>query len=176
MRFGARGPSLGAVLLLVGIAALLLFGDGSGEDGGPEEGPAETEGNATARVVDIVDGDTIEVRIDGAVEDVRYIGVDTPETVAPGEPVQCFGHQASEFNASLVEGEEVRLVFDAERRDQYGRLLAYVFVGDLFVNAELVAGGYARTLEIEPNTARADQLGQLEQEAGSKGRGLWGTC
>ena len=70
----------------------------------------------------------------------------------------------------------MRLEFDRELRDDYGRLLAYVYVGEEFVNAELVAGGYARTLEIEPNTSRAEQLGRLETEAGAAGRGLWGAC
>jgi micrococcal nuclease len=178
VRLGASGPSLGAVLLLAGLVALLVFG---GEDEGgeaPEEGPAGTGAGAavTAPVLDVVDGDTIEVDLNGVEEDVRYIGVDTPESVAPDQPVECFGEPASAFNASLVEGERVRLVFDAERRDDYGRLLAYVYVGDVFVNGELVECGYARTLEIEPNTSRASQLERLEREAGSERRGLWGAC
>jgi micrococcal nuclease len=102
--------------------------------------------------------------------------VDTPETVKPGEPVQCFGPEASDFNHELVDGERARLVFDAERRDAYDRLLAYVYVGDVFVNAELIEGGYARTLEIEPNTAQAARFARLEQEASSAGRGLWDVC
>ncbi len=127
-------------------------------------------------VADVVDGDTIEVLINGQVEDVRYIGVDTPETVAPGEPVECFGPEASRFNTRLVEGETVRLAFDSERRDQYGRLLAYVYVGERFVNAALVRGGYATTLTIAPNDAFAERFDHLEQAAGNAGRGLWGEC
>jgi micrococcal nuclease len=96
--------------------------------------------------------------------------------VKPGTPVQCFGPQSSARNHELVQERRVRLVFDAERRDVYGRLLAYVYVGDEFVNGELVAGGYARTLEIEPNTSMAGRLGRLEAEAGAAGRGLWGAC
>jgi len=137
------------------------------------EPPARSD---TARVVRVVDGDTIEVALGGATDDVRYIGVDTPETVKPGEPVQCYGPEASAFNHRLVEGETVRLVFDHELRDVYGRLLAYVYVGDRFVNAALVRGGYARTLEIPPNTTRADRLAVLEQRAGRDGIGLWGAC
>ena len=68
------------------------------------------------------------------------------------------------------------LVFDHELRDDYGRLLAYVYVGDVFVNARLVARGFARTLEIAPNTSRAARLGRLEARAGAAGRGLWGAC
>ena len=130
-----------------------------------------------AEVLRVVDGDTIEVLLDGEEEDVRYIGVDTPESVAPGQPVECFGEAASEVNADLVEGEDVTLVFDAELRDHYGRLLAYVYVGEVLVNAELVEGGFARTLEIEPNTSKADRASSgWRGAAGAGGRGLWGAC
>ena len=107
---------------------------------------------------------------------MRYIGIDTPESVVPGEPVECFGKEASAANERLVEGETVRLVFDAERRDHYGRLLAYVYVGGTFVNASLVEDGFATTLEIEPNTSRAGELGRLEAAAGREGAGLWSAC
>jgi micrococcal nuclease len=130
-------------------------------------------------VIRVVDGDTIEVRIGGELEDVRYIGVDTPESVKPGEPVECFGLDASRFNERLVAGEQVRLVFDRELRDVYGRLLAYVYLADgddTFVNAELVRGGYATTLEIAPNDRFADLFARLERRAGAAGRGLWGEC
>lgn len=175
MRLGARGPSLGAVLLLAGLVALLVFW---GEDGGEErpESGARAGGEAEAQVSRVVDGDTIEVALDGVSEDVRYIGVDTPESVTPGEPVECYGRRAGAFNASLVEGERVRLVFDAELRDRYGRLLAYVYAGERLVNAELVKRGYATTLEIEPNTSKAALLERLELRAGRRGLGLWGAC
>jgi micrococcal nuclease len=174
MRIGRAGPSLGAILLLaIAVAALLGFdlaGDGEG-GGGAGSGRA-----ATAEVLRVVDGDTIEVELGGAEEDVRYIGIDTPESAIPGEPVECYGSEAARANARLVEGETVRLVFGAERRDRYGRLLAYVHVGDSFVNGELVEGGFATTLEIEPNTSRAGRLGRLETAAGREGAGLWGAC
>jgi micrococcal nuclease len=96
--------------------------------------------------------------------------------VKPDTPVQCYALAASHFNERLVEGERVRLVFDAEQRDVYGRLLAYVYVGDRFINAALVRRGYARTLEIEPNTRFAGVFDRLEQEAANAGRGLWGEC
>ena len=96
--------------------------------------------------------------LDGREEDVRYIGVDTPETVKPDTPVQCFGPQASRFNHALVEHRRVRLVFGVERRDVYGRLLAYVYLGGRFVNAELVRRGLARTLTIPPNDRFAAPL------------------
>jgi micrococcal nuclease len=132
--------------------------------------------SATAYVVRAVDGDTIEVRLDGRAEDVRYIGVDTPETVKPGTPVQCFGPRAHRFNDRLVAGRRVRLDFDAERRDVYGRLLAYVHLGRRFVNAELVRRGLARTLEIAPNTRFAGRFKRLQMAAARAGRGLWGAC
>ena len=172
----AWGRGSGPIALLVLLVVILLFGGGSDDAGsGGGEGPPGG-GEATAEVERVIDGDTIEVDLDGRTEDVRYIGVDTPETVKPGTPVQCFGKEASAFNHELVEGRDVRLEFDRELRDVYGRLLAYVFVGDRFVNGELIEGGYARTLEIEPNTSRADELGELEDEAGAAGRGLWGEC
>lgn len=176
MSFGSRLPSLASVLLLIAGIVLLLVTSGD-DEGGSGSSPGEPSADAAfARVIRIVDGDTVVVLIDGREDRVRYIGVDTPETVAPDEPVGCFGHRASEFNESLVENERVRLVFDDERRDRYDRLLAYVYVGDLFVNAELVRRGLARTLEIAPNTDFAELLDRLEQQAAEGGRGLWTAC
>lgn len=131
-----------------------------------------------AEVTRIVDGDTIHVDLDGADETIRYIGVDTPESVKPGTPVECFAKKASARNAQLVEGEDVKLRFDVERRDRYGRLLAYVYrVGDgLFVNAELIRDGYARTLTIPPNVRFAERFARLQRDARRAGRGLWRAC
>ena len=136
----------------------------------------ESPASATAYVMRAVDGDTIEVRLDGRAEDVRYIGVDTPETVKPDTPVQCFGPQASHFNHALVEHRRVRLVFGVERRDVYGRLLAYVYLDGRFVNAELIRRGLARTLTIPPNDRFAGRLKRLEMASARAGRGLWGAC
>jgi micrococcal nuclease len=136
----------------------------------------EPERSATVYVTRVVDGDTIEVDLDGREEDVRYIGVDTPETVKPDTPVQCFGPQASRFNHRLVEHRRVRLVFGVERRDVYGRLLAYVYLGGRFVNAELVRRGLARTLTIPPNDRFAPRFERLVIAAARAGRGLWGRC
>jgi micrococcal nuclease len=166
-----RRPEIGALLLLALGVWLLIQGCGSGDDEGPAAGSS-----VRARVVRVVDGDTIVARVDGDDEYVRYIGVDTPETVKPDTPVQCFGPRASDENHRLVEGRTVRLVFDGEVRDDYGRLLAYVYAGKRFVNAELVRGGYARTLAIEPNTSHAAQFQRLAARAARDGRGLWGTC
>jgi micrococcal nuclease len=132
--------------------------------------------SASAYVVRAVDGDTIEALVDGEREDVRYIGVDTPETVKPGTPVQCFGPQAHRFNARLVTHRRVRLVFGVERRDVYDRLLAYVYLGDRFVNAALARRGLARTLTIPPNDRFARRFKRLQSAAARAGRGLWGAC
>jgi len=132
--------------------------------------------SATAYVLRAVDGDTIEVLIGEEREDVRYIGVDTPETVKPGTPVQCFGPRAHRFNARLVTHRRVRLVFGVERRDVYGRLLAYVYLGNRFVNAELARRGLARTLTIPPNDRFARRFKRLQSAAARAGRGLWGAC
>jgi len=127
-------------------------------------------------VVRAVDGDTIEVQMDGRREDVRYIGVDTPETVKPGTPVQCFGPRAHHFNSRMVTHHRVRLVFGVERRDVYGRLLAYVYLSHRFVNAELARRGLARTLTIPPNDRYARRFERLQAAAARAGRGLWGAC
>jgi len=178
MNLSGRGGGAGALALLAVLVYLLLAGGGGGGDttsGGGTTG-LTTGGTVTAKVVRVVDGDTVEVSIGGREEDVRYIGIDTPETVKPGEPVQCYGPEASEANHELVDGRSVVLRFDRELRDVYGRLLAYVYVGEEFVNEELLAGGYARTLEIEPNTSMAGELAAVEERAGEAGKGLWEAC
>ena len=161
-------------MVLLGAAAILVLRPGSDGGEGPS-GPGQSRGGL-ARVLRVIDGDTIEVSLGGAVEDVRYIGIDTPESVAPGQPVECYGHEAAALNERLVGGREVRLRFDSERRDAYGRLLAYVRAGPLFVNAELVRRGYARTLTIPPNDSRAPLFARLERRAGRLGAGLWDAC
>jgi micrococcal nuclease len=126
----------------------------------------------------VVDGDTVRAEIDGQRERVRYIGIDTPESVKPNAPVECFSKRAAEENRRLVEGRGVTLRFDVERRDRYGRLLAYVYRADdgLFVNAELVRRGYAQALTIPPNVAHADEFRRLASAAREARRGLWDEC
>ena len=160
--------------MLVVIALLVVLRPDPGSLLGLEN--AEGGGRATAYVARVVDGDTIEASIGGRTEDVRLIGIDTPETVKPGAPVECFGPQASRFTHRLLEQKRVRLVFGVERRDTYGRLLAYVYLGRGFVNALLVKRGLARTLTIPPNDRFAPLLRRLELRAARAGRGLWGHC
>jgi micrococcal nuclease len=163
--------SLGSVLLLI-FAALLILRPWDGELSGGESGPRAVDADVTR----VVDGDTVEARIGDEVEDVRLIGVDTPETVKPEAPVECFGPEASNFTHRVLEGQRVRLVFGVERRDVYGRLLAYAYIGHRFVNAELVRRGMARTLAIPPNTLHSGLFRRLELGAARAGRGLWGSC
>jgi micrococcal nuclease len=144
---------------------------------GGHDAPRPAAGPLHARVLRVVDGDTILVRLDGGrTERVRYIGIDTPESVKPGTPVQCFAERASHYNASLVGGRDVTLRLDAEARDRYGRLLAYVYTAGAFVNRELVARGYARTLTIPPNVAHAGEFARLARRARQGARGLWKAC
>jgi micrococcal nuclease len=131
-----------------------------------------------ATVIDVADGDTIVVRVAGQRETVRLIGIDTPETKDPDEPVQCFGPEATEATEALLpRGTPVRLERDAEPRDQYGRLLAYVYRSDgLFVNLALAEQGFADVLSIAPNTAHAGDVRAAVDAARAGGRGLWGGC
>lgn len=124
----------------------------------------------------IVDGDTLVV--DGGTR-VRLIGIDTPETVDPRRPVECFGQEASGHLTELVPpGTAVRLVYDVERLDRYERTLAYLYrsADGLFVNAAMVRDGYASSYTVPPNVAHADEFVALQREAREAGRGLWGEC
>jgi micrococcal nuclease len=131
------------------------------------------------RVVRAVDGDTLVVRVDsGAVERVRLIGVDTPEDVEPGTPVQCYSLRAAAFTRRQLAGRRVVLRVGREARDRYGRLLAYVrrdgARDDLEV--DLLRRGLARPLAIAPNTQHASEYAGLAHEAARARRGLWGAC
>ncbi|HVS99234.1 MAG TPA: thermonuclease family protein [Solirubrobacterales bacterium] len=157
-------------LLLIAAAILLRPWEG---DTGRQAGGERLAG----RVVRAVDGDTLEVEIDGgATETVRLIGVDTPETVKPDTPVQCFGPRASRFEHREVEGHRVRLLTGVEPRDAYGRLLAYVWMEGRFLEAELLRRGLARTLTFHPNDRFATRFEHLEQAAARAGKGLWNAC
>lgn len=145
---------------------------GSGADSGARAGST-----GPLRVIRVVDGDTIVVALDGEPTKVRYIGVDTPESVKPNTPVECFAKKATALNRSLVEGRRVTLRFDREREDRYGRLLAYVTNDSgVDVNARLIDSGAARTMEISPNTSRARTFAKLEDSARRDRRGMWAEC
>lgn len=132
-----------------------------------------------ATVVRPVDGDTVVVRIGGAQESVRLIGIDTPESVAPNRPVECYGPEAkSRLAALLPKGTVVMLERDVETRDAYNRLLAYVIRAEdgLFVNLALVDEGYAESFPYAPNLAHRVDFDRAEQTARGSARGLWPTC
>lgn len=151
----------------------------------------EPGGDETAIVTRVVDGDTIEVQITGrtegpgageasvgSIQKVRMIGIDTPESVRPGTPVECFGREASAAAKALLEGQEVHLVKDVEETDRYDRLLRYVYLGEEMANARLIANGYATAYTYPPNVRWSEMFVQLEREARQANRGLWSldTC
>jgi micrococcal nuclease len=136
-----------------------------------------TPGQAT--VARVVDGDTVVVRLDGADEHVRLIGIDTPETRGPGGLRECFGAEATEHLKELLpERTPVTLVRDVDGRDRYDRLLAYVYRADdkLFVNMAMARDGYAAALTVPPNVAHAEAFVAAAGEARRAGRGLWSAC
>jgi micrococcal nuclease len=139
-------------------------------------GQAPVKEEETFFVKRAVDGDTIE--LDNG-EKVRYIGINTPESVDPRRSVECFGKEASEFNKNLVEGKSVALERDISDRDRYGRLLRFVYLEDgTFVNEILVWEGYASVMTYPPDVSKQDIFREAEQEARSEKRGLWSetTC
>lgn len=130
-----------------------------GFDRPPTPAPGGSPGGEQGQVVNVIDGDTIDVRIDGQVMRVRYVGVNTPERDEP-----CYA-DASRANADLVSGRTVTLVKDQSETDRYGRLLRYIYVGDTFVNRRLVEQGYAEVVSYPPDNAFYDQFLQLEEQA-----------
>ena len=176
------------VLLLVGLVAgcVGLVEDVGGGGGG--WAPADLETSAAERaawpeppkdavavkVQRVVDGDTFVATVRNRRERVRVIGVDTPESVDPNRPDEPYGKEASNFAKHYLDGETVRLAGDAEPRDRYGRLLAYVWLRDgTFWNALLAAEGYAQQLTIPPNVTYAALFRRLVAEARRNDRGLW---
>ena len=132
-----------------------------------------------ASVVAVIDGDTIDVAIDGRRERVRMLGIDTPEVHPADGPPECFGPEAAAFTASLLPpGSEIRLERDIVGRDHYGRLLAHVYRRDdgLLVNEAILRGGYAQPLTIEPNRAFAERYVAATLAAERDGLGLWRAC
>jgi micrococcal nuclease len=141
--------------------------------------PIDERATTQARIERVVDGDTVIVRLEGKRTRVRLLGIDTPESVKPGAPVECFGREsAAEAKRLLVPGATVLLEFDRDREDRYERTLAYVYRAedDLFVNETLVARGFARTLSIEPNDAHASELARAERDARAARLGIWKAC
>jgi micrococcal nuclease len=162
-----RGARATALLLLV-VLALGVAGATAGDLHG-------SAGEFHGEVVRVVDGDTIRVRIGDRVERVRYIGVNAPELHHPRRGEEPGGREAAAVNAELVAGRTVRLVLDVQSRDRFGRLLAYVWVDDVMVNAELVRRGYAQVMTVPPNVRYQSLFLELQRDARRAGRGLWVT-
>jgi micrococcal nuclease len=159
----------------VSLLALALVACSSGD--GSAATPHPPAGHAV--IVRPVDGDTVVVEVDGREEPVRLIGIDTPESVAPDRPVECFGPEAKARTAELLPaGTVVRLERDVEARDRYDRLLVYIIreEDDVLVNLLLVEEGFAEAISYAPNLAREGELDQAEAEARAAGKGLWPTC
>lgn len=174
-RLGAR--SLRAAVLASIVAASACSATGS--EGALSVGGSPTAdriADANALVTRVIDGDTVEARFGGRVLDIRLIGIDTPESVAPGQPVECYALAASRFTGRELEGERVRLEFDVERLDRYGRTLAYVWLGPELFNETLVRLGYAFVTTYPPNVRYVDRLRDAQRNARANERGVWGRC
>lgn len=129
-----------------------------------------------ARVVAIIDGDTIDVNIAGEIKRLRYIGIDTPESVDPRTTLQCFGKESTAKNRELVENKIVTLEKDVSETDRYGRLLRYVYVGNVFINEALVSQGFAHASSYPPDIKHQNILDAAEKAARNSNKGLWNSC
>jgi micrococcal nuclease len=127
------------------------------------------------QVVKVIDGDTIKVSINGNEENIRFLLIDTPETVHPNKPVQPYGPEASAFVKNLIEGKKVRLELDVSERDKYGRILAYVYTSDgKMINELLLLEGLARVAYVyAPNTKYVDRFYAIQKQAQKQGKGIW---
>jgi micrococcal nuclease len=160
----------GALRNLVVIGLSLLVSCSSG---------ATTENEVLITIFKVVDGDTVDIEIDGHTERVRLIGVNTPETKHPTKPIECFGPEASAYLTQLLpQGTVVRIERDVEARDRYGRMLLYLYLGsnDLFINLDLVARGYGTPMSIEPNTFHRNDFVRAAAQAEAANVGLWKAC
>ena len=151
---------------------------------GPNPGPTTGGGSVPSPkpkrdrglVTRVVDGDTIHVLFRGRDLAVRLIGIDTPETVAPNEPVECYGRAASNFAHTRLDGERVHLEFDVELLDRFGRTLAYVWEHGTLFNEVLVRRGFAIVTTFPPNVKYEDRFLAAQRDAQEHDRGLWGAC
>jgi micrococcal nuclease len=144
----------------------------------PVKGGVQNSVGTYYKVTKVTDGDTIHVDLDGTDEKVRLIGINTPETVDPRTPVQCFGKEASNRMKELAEEKNVRLEYDDSQslRDAYGRLLAYVYLEDgEMLNRKMVAEGYAYEYTYLTPYTYQSEFRELQNLARTSGRGLWGT-
>lgn len=183
----ATGVLVGALLAACGGASTTVSSVPSTAGARPSEVPVDLapQGPTVDGVVDrVVDGDTVHVRVGGDDLTVRMIGINTPETVKPDSPVECFGPEASDYAKAVLTGQAVTLEFDPGQgqEDRYGRTLAYVWrqtaSGEpVLFNLEAVAGGYAYERQYGPTPpVWRPELQAAQQGARAAGRGLWGAC
>ena len=178
------GPKKAILVIIAAIAVYFFGGQGIPDFG--QNTPVEQDdfGFVMGTVTRVVDGDTAEITVDGAKRRVRFLGVDTPETVHPNKPVQFFGPEASAFTKESLTGKRVWLEYDKNPQDRYSRHLAYIWTAkpksintetirrDMF-NAKMLLGGYAQVMIIKPNNRYAQQFKEFEAEARNSRRGLW---
>ncbi len=164
------------VVAVAFVTGVMITGCDRAETAPPSTGPME----ANAEVEFVVDGDTIDVLVDGREERVRLTGIDTPEVAHDAaETSECFGDEATAFTEALLPvGTPVRLERDVVGRDDYGRVLAYVYRADdgIFVNYEIVRQGYAQPLTIEPNITFSELMVRAAHDAEADDAGLWSAC
>lgn len=174
------------VILIIFITVSVILGAVENKNRGKNQGEnvskntvekediEEKPGDELYDVLKVVDGDTIQIRFNGKKERLRLIGIDTPESVHPDETKNTEnGKKASEYAKSLLEGKKVKLEFDVEERDQYGRLLAYVYVDEIMINKKLIEDGYAQLETVPPNVKYVEDFKALLKEAKQAKRGLW---
>jgi micrococcal nuclease len=150
----------------------LLVAAACSAGGAPTAGQRE----GTVPVTKVTDGDTIHVTYERHDERVRLIGIDTPEVPWYGGKEECYGVAAGLYARRRLAGRSVRLAFDVERRDRYGRLLAYVYLGPELFNLTLIRLGYATADPVPPDVRMASTFAAAEARARSAGRGLWSAC
>lgn len=164
------------VVAAVAVTPIACDTGGSEDDAAPSTTTGALEANAVVEYV--IDGDTVDLVIDGREERVRLIGIDTPETF-PEDEVECYGPEATTYVGTLIPvGTPVRIERDTVNRDDYGRVLGYVYRADdgVFVNFEMVRQGYATPLSIEPNTTYERLFVDAARDAEADDAGLWSAC
>jgi len=139
-------------------------------------GAGDDDAGITVRVVEVVDGDTIRVDLNGEETPVRLIGIDTPEKDGPYTDEECFGEQATRYTAGALGGRDVGLEFDVERTDRFDRTLAYVWIDDGLFNERILREGYAVLATFPPNVRYVDRFTAAQRRARDEQAGLWGTC
>jgi micrococcal nuclease len=166
----SRARSIALLLVAVATASAACTGRPDAPAAGGHSG------RVAVHVVEVVDGDTIRVDLDGEVTPVRLIGIDTPEREGPYTDEECYGARSSRFTAEMLGGRRVELEFDVDRTDRFDRTLAYVWIEDELFNERIVREGYAVTATFPPNVRYVERLAAAQRLARSGSAGLWGAC